>query len=386
MPRNQVYAGQQAIIFGAGALAKVTLEALLERNMKVLAFCDNNKIKQAADLFGYPVWSPERAAEFADITVFVCVAYQYDVVRRQLQEIGFKDIRDVADLIEDAIPQAFGQYSSAMIKNQIRDYIDRTRRKDNAIDLTVVITERCTLRCRHCILLVPYMAQNQDIPLRRVINNIDRMSEVFGKIEFLSFGLGEPFLHKDFVSIMEYVLAHDSAKRIGIITNGTYVPSVNKLKVLAKFDEKIVTISNYGEISSKKEELRQALDLYGIENYILEDSKYWADLGNAEKHNYSMSQLKKVFAACRINRCTQIYNGKLFRCGRLAYIGNMENEHIDEALAPHDYVDLYDPILSDEEIRDAAFEYLNNRTFLYACDHCNCADWANPPVMAGMQI
>lgn len=54
------FQGEQVILFGAGGRGSYVLEEFINRNIKVLAFCDNNKQIQGSDLCGYPIISSEE--------------------------------------------------------------------------------------------------------------------------------------------------------------------------------------------------------------------------------------------------------------------------------------------------------------------------------------
>lgn len=141
--------------------------------------------------------------------------------------------------------------------------------------LAFVVTMRCTLKCKHCLVFAPYYENPVDYSLDILYKSIEKFFEVVDSVGVFNVQGGEPFMHKDLSKIIEKVLSYSSKiERILLTTNGTLLPSNDVLKVLIKHNQQVsINISDYGRsLSRKVDELTRIFQKNNISYHI---NKYW---------------------------------------------------------------------------------------------------------------
>jgi FkbM family methyltransferase len=89
----------QIVLFGAGALGKITLSRLQRAGVEPLAFADNNSKLWGTRIDGIEVFSREEAIErFGEAAVFVVTVYNGSAVREQLRKAGCEKVVSFAPL------------------------------------------------------------------------------------------------------------------------------------------------------------------------------------------------------------------------------------------------------------------------------------------------
>jgi FkbM family methyltransferase len=87
------------ILFGAGSLGQIVVEGLRQQEMPPIAFADNNDRLWHKEIVGLPVLSPSIAANrYHDSGCFVVTIYNGSAARRQLRELGCKNVTPFAAL------------------------------------------------------------------------------------------------------------------------------------------------------------------------------------------------------------------------------------------------------------------------------------------------
>lgn len=105
---------------------------------------------------------------------------------------------------------------------------------DRKIDyVRIAITDRCNLRCFYCMPMegIPYEPKAHLLSYEEIV----RLLDVLGKMGFkkVRFTGGEPFLRKDFITLLEQTVALGFYESIHITTNGTLIEKhLPKLKEL----------------------------------------------------------------------------------------------------------------------------------------------------------
>ncbi len=81
------------------------------------------------------------------------------------------------------------------------------------------LTRHCNLKCRHCYLESSAKQYRNELSLLQIKKTIDSLVKM--KIPIVLFSGGEPLLHKDIFTIIEYAKA--GGLRVGLSTNGTLI-------------------------------------------------------------------------------------------------------------------------------------------------------------------
>lgn len=189
-------------------------------------------------------------------------------------------------------------------------------RSNTLSNVEMDITSRCTLNCKECSHLVPRYKnakQARDYDTEMLLENIDLLLSFVNNILLFTVLGGEPLLHRDLHRIISKLTASDKIKTVKITTNGTIIPQGENLTAL-KHKKVIVSISNYGELSSKAELLSDTLKSNGISVIIPQSSTKWCEFNGFDFRGYSFAVMEKIFSKCVNVGCKSLYNGKLWLC------------------------------------------------------------------------
>lgn len=226
----------------------------------------------------------------------------------------------------------------------------------------IPITTRCTLKCKKCCFLIPYLPFKKDYDINMVLNSMDALFDCVDRIQVFRILGGETFLYKDIDKIITKAKEAKCVSTIDIVTNGTIVPSNEIFKIMS--DSRItLQISDYGELSSKKEIIKEKCDEYGVKCVIRsEENKTWFDAGGVEKRGRTKKELIKQKKKCG-TICRNLNEGKLYFCPRQSF-----GTKIGVPEIYGEYVDVFGG--DREENRKKIFS-LNQKKFLSTCDYCD---------------
>lgn len=362
------------IIYGAGVVGKVLLSVLEGQGVTVDCFCDNSrKVAQSKFCGKDVIFTPDLKERYGDAVFLISVASIRDVVQR-LSELGYTDWLPGGPLLRDIHPprmQVSGEIdrTAYAIDTCIRchdGYLDPKRIFLRSLDL--IITERCSLRCKDCSNLMQYYADPKNCDLDMLFRSIDVFFTVVDEvIEFRLLG-GEAFIHKEWPTVVRRLTNEPKVGRIVIYTNGTIVPKETDISVLKK-ERMLVSITDYGPLSRKSEQLKALLRKYEIPFLVIQTPE-WLDCAKIQRNGRDVNRLKEIYGECCAKNLVTLSDGKLFRCpyaanaARLSAVPDRESDYVDLFQVPLD-------ASSVGETKRRVREYLLSKHYLETCDYCN---------------
>jgi organic radical activating enzyme len=360
---------------------------LLNKNISILGFLDNNKAIDGMSYFGCPIVTPESVVKSnGSEEVIVCEPRHYEANEAQLALLGYNRLGridewmtydeakcNLSNIDKEAFLRIapYQAYSLKMLPWTIQKFtLPESAKADDALIIDIlleIITEICSLRCKKCANLMQYYINPKHMDLSQIYNDIDL---IFSKTDWIrEFYLsgGEVFLFQQLSEVMEYLSKYRNSYGIlSIITNGTVVPDDRTLQSIKRHDM-LINISDYGKSSRKIDELVSKLECYQIphQRYFVKWYDYQQLRANRNAQN--------VFSKCKEN-CATLRDGLLYRCPFLAHA---------EALCavPYSKNNSIDISCKRTKKTDIA-EYLApsvNRTTLPppGCDYCSGYDVGN---------
>jgi len=360
------------VVFGASITGRIVLDLMALLDLRPICFCDNDVQKQQNSFHGYDVISFERlCAAYSDALIVIAAGRYFEEIREQLLGAGFKDLFSDSDIV-DAID--FRQVPESGLQKSIWHLAKLGRLPEirevpsgslHIPRLNVVVTSRCTLRCRHCSSLMPRYKSPSDFDTTRILNSLDRIFDCADLIYHVELLGGELFLNHDLPVIARCLIESGKVLHMDAITNGTMLPADSVLESLR--DERVsVVIDDYGALSKKMTPLSDALKRLDMD-FRVNRHWAWADLGGFEPRNRPETRLKALFSSCNFNSCTELLDGRLYRCPRSSH-GTMTGL-VPEY--PEDFVDVSNVSLSNETLKKRLGAFFNRKRWLKACDHCN---------------
>lgn len=244
---------------------------------------------------------------------------------------------------------------------------------------TMVITQRCTLKCKLCLAFIPYYKNPIDMMYKDAEKVIDNYFKIVDSVEIFSITGGEPLLNKDITKIMDkvYEFSDRIEKNIDIVTNGTLSMSEELLKLLSQYAEKTrVIISDYGDLSKKRDELIAQLEKwninYRVQNYAGESNWLfdgWVDFSNHSLKHVTQGEVETQAHKCifRQGHYYVINDGELHPCSRSYW-------RMREGIIPKDekqYINLLDTFGDNIQGNRERLEAIEKLVSLNSCAYCN---------------
>jgi len=225
--------------------------------------------------------------------------------------------------------------------------------------LDVMVSERCSLRCRDCSNLMQYYQTPEHEDTSVQLEALDRiMASVDGVHELRVLG-GEPFVNPELCQYINHMKQYSNAGVIGIYTNGTIVPKGENLRCLQ--DMRVyVRISNYGPVSSHLVELQDTLRKNGIFFEVFPFEK-WLDCSGFENRNRSETELAELFKVCCACSLYTLKGGCLYGCPFSANASALRAIPAWAAEGIH--------VCREEHLREC-LRQMKERPYLEACRFC----------------
>ena len=238
----------------------------------------------------------------------------------------------------------------------------------------LVVTTRCSLRCKDCANLMQYYSRPYDIDTDKLLVDVKRFLAKVDKVgDFRILG-GEPFLYQNLSELLRLLIGQKKIEKITFFTNATILPQNDIIPLLS--NKKInLFISNYGLKQQKLDSFARFCDENRINYFIKSQDLKWGYVGEPKAHARAPQLLQRQFMRCN-NTCRSILNGKLFYCPRSAHLDDL---NIAKALDGECVV--IDEKMTSEKILNIIYR---NR-FIKACDYCNYGTDEMVPIPPGIQ-
>lgn len=197
----------------------------------------------------------------------------------------------------------------------------------------VIITNYCTLRCKDCCTLTPYVSleHRRHLPLDELERDLKSLNETVDSVVNLDIIGGEPLLYPHLSELIYFVHGLSNFYQIMVDTNGTIVPERKVIKALIECGV-IVHITDYGEVSNKKEKVIEELERNDVLVACRASNLFaWYDFGEI----FDRGNGDKQWNNCHAKDCPTVYDGKFHICTRdLRYIERNlyipnEEEHVE---------------------------------------------------------
>jgi len=376
------------LIYGAGVVGQVLFHICERLGLTVDGFCDGSSaVAHTTVCNRFVLHTSDLPAQYPEAVFLISVASIKDVVEK-LEELGYLTWYPGGPLLKE-------YYIAEPTRSPILSYTDfavetciwchKAFLAEEGLyirSVDVMITERCSLRCKDCSNLMQYYTQPRDCDEHNLKASINRLCHLVDDILECRVIGGDAFMYKRWPNIVTHLLPQAKIRRVVVYTNGTLLPSKSQLECL-KHPKALVVISNYGPLSKKLQSLTKTLQDMHITYRVL-DIDSWLDCARIQPHHRTAEENKRLFADCCAKNMLTLSNGSLFRCPFSANAFRLE-------AVPHsssDYVNLWPKssgLEDDETVRRKIWAYLHTIPFLQTCDFCNGRPLAGPSVVPAVQ-
>lgn len=369
------------VVWGAGRIGGVAEHCLKKKGVQICAFCDSAKDKWGTKFCGHEIISPdELMSKYPNAAVVVSTVFHSTIVE-VLKKNGYKNIFDCSSLFLqiDFTEYNFWMLPEYAIRNveQYMAALYEQEKRTNGIDqIFLNITTKCTLRCRDCSMFIPYVLEPCSYDAEIILEDFLKVLDVVGHVRIVNLYGGEPMVHPELSMMISKLENENRIDRISIITNATVLPDEELLNVLEKDKRIKVRISDYGDLSSKLEQIKEKLDrrqiAYEVANYT-----YWDSPSKIAICNDSEEELKIKFQQCTACNVLFLLNRKLYLCSTGSAVNNIGAFPPSES----NYVDIekYSDDVLKEKIK-SFIERPKNKQYIDACRYCSgghCVQFEN---------
>ena len=251
--------------------------------------------------------------------------------------------------------------------------------KINMKNVSLVITLRCSLKCKLCTAFAPYYDNPPHYSYEMLEKSINRYFEIVDKVDKFTINGGEALLHESLPQIVDLLITKyiDRIGMLEFLTNGTIEPSqllIEKLKMTPKVN---IMINNYGKtISTKVNQIVKDFQENNIAYRLRdqnEEKRYcggWVDITDLSKKERTEEETQQLFQQCVYPgafRCFAIFGDKAYICGvylrckSTNIIGDNKDEYVDFSEESN---------LSNEDIKQKILRFYE-KPFFSSCQFCN---------------
>lgn len=366
---------KKIIIYGFGIAGK-----WLSSNINSEFIIDTDA-KKVGKKFGHSVvYSPLKLNEIDvnDYLVLVTVVDIFDVIPILNQyAANWMPLSSVVDKGEFTIGKnettesdEFLQYSINTVLECQKAALDEETFYLRSVDL--VITEKCTLKCKDCANLMQYYTLPINYTTFDIMQGIKNLAQKASFIHEVRIIGGEPFLNKNIYDIIEGVLEIANINKIVIYTNGMIPPNKDRLATLNK-DKVLFSITDYAELGRNLRKTIDILDEYRLP-YRVHPPEHWTDSGRILEKTGDVEEAKLLFAKCCGKNLYTAIGQKLYRCPFAANADQLKAIPDN----PNNYVNVTD---SSKRIRDFAY----GLTYIDACMYCPGRSFDSPIITPALQ-
>jgi hypothetical protein len=218
--------------------------------------------------------------------------------------------RQKSNIFKEVKKKIFDEYTKYISEN-LKFIYEKPK-----IDFLVFwVGTKCTLRCKRCCNLIPYVS-HKSYDSNELIEDLDFLLSIVD-IKSLQVQGGEPFTHPDLAKLLSY-LVNKTKCNFYIATNGTIKTTEQVLSIIQKSNVPI-RISNY-KIDKIKRNLEDQLKKHSIDSFqydFMYGNGSWFDSGGPLETDDSMATAKLSYEKCPDKVCNTVANGILYVCGKI---------------------------------------------------------------------
>lgn len=371
------------ILWGAGRIGGVAAHCLKKQGIEFLAYCDIATDKWGTTFCGHKVISPEDLKlKYPDAAVIISNVF-HNTVYQQLRENGFFKIFDCSSLFMEIDFDGYDfwmqpEYAIRNVEQYLAAILEQVANSNEIDQIFLNITTKCTLRCRHCSLFIPYVSSPCNYEAATIMADLYKVLNVLKHVRIINFYGGEPLMHPELPSMIRQLAQERRIDRISVITNGTIMPGEELLSAMKAEKRFLVRISDYGTLSSKLDEIRETLEKNHIQ-YEVANYSYWDRPSKIKYMDCTEEELTAKFKLCTACNVLFMLNSKIYLCSTGSAVCNLgvfpesQNNYVDLS-SEYESEDMLQQIISDFIARPKQGDYLD------ACRYCSgnhCVQFEN---------
>ena len=367
---HRKYDGRKIIMYGTGDMADITTYCL--NNLGISAYCYANKNGNYVSSYSNVISLKELAEMYREDSIIILFTVQSiaHTEVRNLTEVGISEVYSVRKLWNEVDFNQLGEGLSSHYKDIYNNregiffFEDMIKYPERIYmySLDVVVTERCSLKCKECSNLMQYYKQPKNLDMGELQNTIDNILSKIDQLHQLRILGGEPFMNAEFVKLIDRNKDDPKVSKIMVLSNATIFPSEEMLEHL-KQPKVFMFMSDYGELSRKLNTWIDWCEANGV-RYLVNKMEWWHECGKLERHNYNNYELKDIYSTCDCRNLPTVIGNKLYNCPYAANADNLGAMYSEER--DRDFL-----IINENTTGADIDSFLYDREYLEGCRYCN---------------
>lgn len=345
----------------------------------ILGFIDTDAKKAGRTFNGHQVYTVNEASQLAnDNTQILITAVDINDVLPALRKIPHKSWFALGKYLDNTTVEPghfeestqFVEYALKAVEECHKGYLDTSRLFLRSVDL--VITEKCSLKCKDCSNLMQYYEAPVDLPYDEVTADFDALIQGVDHIHEVRLIGGEPFMNKEIYKIIEYVVASPKISQLVVYTNGM-IPIKKEFAHILTNPKVVFTITDYGDLAKNTLRVAASLEEIGVA-FRLHPPENWTDSGVIEDFDRGLEENKTLFAECCGKNLYTVSAGKFYRCPFAANADRLQ-------AIPDDPLNSVPVTAGQAAIR----HYATQIDYLPACNYCKGRSFGAPEIEPAIQ-
>ena len=362
---------QGVLIYGTAAGGEALLQMCQEKNINVLGFCDDKSVQIGLDFNGVEIVRfLDYVSKYPETPILVGIR-GIDAIAYKLKKLNVKQWYLCDELLRDVdyTKYEYGSgkaYGIMEVENTIdchRKYHQKNYFFINNLDL--VITTKCSLKCRYCCNLMQYFEHPWNFTLAELTHNVRKLLTYVSELNEMRVIGGEPFVHPELAQIIEMLIGENKIKKISILSNGSIMPNEQQWKIFEN-DKVILTYSDYGPAKSRNLNAIKEIALKRGVNCYFKEKEDWADCSRIDDYHRDKDNLIRTLEECCAKHLYSMVGDTIYRCpfmGNAEALGAISVPH-EEKFNVNDY--LRDIISGQEMIKHLFYE----KDCFTGCNYC----------------
>lgn len=265
----------------------------------------------------------------------------------------------------------FVQYSLDALEKCHKAFINKDKLFLRSID--IVISEKCSLKCRDCSNLMQYYLHPKNFSYEQIKSEFQQLTENISHVFEVRLIGGEPFMNKQIYEIIDYFLNNSKLSKLVVYTNGTIPLKKDRIKNYNK-SKLVFTITDYGNLSKNTDKVYNDLIYFNVPTRR-HPPENWTDSGRIYNFKRTEIEMKELFDNCCGKNLLTSMNGKLYRCPFAANADSFKGIPLDQRNSI--------PINSTaEEIQ----RYTRELEFIPACNFCKGRSFDAKEIVPAIQV
>ena len=345
----------QLVIYGFGKVAHDNID-FFKSSFNIAYIVDSDKEKCNCEFKGISVKHVDDVKnDLKNYKIVIMTANRNAaLVGEDLEKFGLKSGKDFCSM-EQFLTEWFWNY----------------KKKVCLMEVHSTITSRCTLKCKHCNMFMPYYKEHVDYTAKDILENLELLFRHVDYIVAYEILGGEPLINGELADMIRQIGDRYGNRigNIGIITNGTLLPDEQLIEISKKYNVKY-DFSDYTDIVDYKKRFDAAVKIVSDAGlrYSVNRSLRWCDFGfPVNNRMYGFDKVREHMLSCGpifhgLNDGKYYYCHVSWSADKAKLLKNVSD----------DYIDLR-TLDDDDRAKEAILEHSNGnmaKGFVKLCKIC----------------